>query len=379
MSISKKNYGGTKEETLLKGSVVLCTHGILADQNAFNSMFDFINGEYLYYNVYALKPIKPDTLYLTQNNIKTDTVKSAITGYINAHPNKNLMISVGFGEEFDAWGKIDEQVSFMSEIVNGVQDAINASEHKTHPIILLGHSKGGLVNMNCALNNSNVKKIISVGTPYEGTILDHLVSFALDVGAGMVSGGIYCITQAILDSINNNRKRLIYKMCQILINQSVVDINIASKWKNRSRYIPCTAIATDVVEFKAAHSTFSGDYVVPLSSANGSVLENIKSFTETEGKVTLDESFIRDAFSQNETFANMIHLLADILEDDTSLLFKTMQVFSLLFQALKEVLEDGGELIRNSMKLAHFDIVNQGYSQLNNTLVVIHIVGGINA
>ncbi len=144
------NSSGFVEPPITQKLILLGQHGYHGSSGQFNKLFEnLIEIDSKMYNY-------PD-LVLTRGIAVEDL------------PEKLEKPITLFKTEFenDAIGPIAEQADDLEKIISKLKEKYNDVK-----IVLIGHSKGGLVNMRCAINNHNyVDGLISVGTPYNFNIM----------------------------------------------------------------------------------------------------------------------------------------------------------------------------------------------------------------
>lgn len=367
-------YNTAQVVKLIKGSVILCIHGFSSSKYAFDSMIETMEKNQLFNDDYACTSLyyNNSRIYLTEVDINNNSFTNNLKKLIKENKNKNIFIPVGFKN--DSLGFINNQVSEMNAYVNYIITILQ-DLNLNIPIILLGHSKGGLVGMNCALKNANVSKIISVGTPYDGTIIDTIFNAIADVILNKFTFNIWEIASDILELFKINHQKLFDEIAQAAISNVVTDATIIEKWSRRNRYIPCTIIGTDAIEFNLGDNNFSGDYVVPLSSSCTSRLKGVTIYKIDSKKITISISNLIKTLGQTKSFTQIKDLLIYYLNGGTIPQDIFQKILNLIFESFKEA----SLKLDNSLDLAHCSIFGHSKYMLNNTEVCLRIVAGINA
>lgn len=156
-----------------RGYIVLFQHGIFGDEtsfseaieklvkqapkrhiaypNSFINMNDYKKGEYG----------KSYMFEKTESQIEFNNIISGIASFAKEHPDHNILIRTRLSGENKA-DSIQNQKEKLALIVRRLHAVIDG-----RPIVLVGHSQGGLVNMETALICPNyIDKIISLNTPF---------------------------------------------------------------------------------------------------------------------------------------------------------------------------------------------------------------------
>lgn len=361
---------------LLKGSIVLCVHGVWSDGYTFDSMIKKMENNYLFnynYGCSSLYDESGNRIYLNGSNVKDANYRKNLKKLIANNKDKNLFIPVNF--ENNHWGLISHQTNELSSYVDFIHSILNEA-NLNMPIILLGHSKGGLVSMNCALDNAKVTKLVSVGTPYDGTILDCVFNAVADGILGRVTGGIWNIISSIVEIFDGHYVNLFNEFAQTVISGVITDAAIIEKWNSKKRYIPCTIIGGDAVEFSLNGNKFSGDYVVPISSACTPRLNNTTIYEINNTKIKITVSNLIHTLMKTESFSKIKDMLIDYVNNGLKLSAESFKTFVDLFM---NSLKEAGIDLGYSLDIAHCSMLGHERYILNDTEACLRIVAGLNA
>lgn len=283
----------TPTPALPNGAIVLFQHGYSSNGRAH---------EDLVYNLTKARPsqIKSVANIMSQNNLHRF---NETTLFAN-NPDKTILIKTEFS---DNRGFIEFQVYELKLMIDRIQSVLGTSR----PIYLVGHSKGGLVNMRFSLTYPGVvKKLISVGTPYNLNML----AFAQGVLAEVLDHDLF---KAALDL--SWKGKLALEGVNFLMDQYVTDKDLSSPatyaalrthWNNSRNKPHLTAIGCSQIG-TSADPKAGGDIIVPYTAQ---VADGYKDVV----KVELSDRYIK-VFPDNlwgwlKLSVNKVEQLRDIID-----------------------------------------------------------------
>jgi pimeloyl-ACP methyl ester carboxylesterase len=169
--MSSFNNGGVINRK--KGSIVLFQHGIFGNEDSFTEAIAKLVKQApnrhiafpdTFINMNSFKKMGYNNTYLFETPESqlefNDTIKN-IALFAKDHPNHNILVRTRLSGINKA-DSIQNQKEKLALIVRRLYDLIDG-----RPIVLVGHSQGGLVNMETALKcPSYIDKIISLNTPF---------------------------------------------------------------------------------------------------------------------------------------------------------------------------------------------------------------------
>lgn len=230
--------------------IVLAQHGYHGDNSQFNGLFE---------NLGNIDSGTYDCSSLILNRHVT----------VDKLPNLTKQITL-FRTEFEheAIGPISEQADDIRAIITTLRE-----KYENVKIILLGHSKGGLVNMRCAINNPGyVDGLISIGTPYNFNIMGFVQGLLDDILLAAKNVGDFLG----IDELEENLKDLYEKMNTTFVDDDLGNPEVAKALKKEWNALPIKdtpkLFTIGVSQLgKTDNYKGGGDFVVAASSqvANG--------------------------------------------------------------------------------------------------------------
>ena len=170
-SSSTNKYDYEEKEFFLKGSVVLCQHGFLGEENTMNPLFDNLKNNVLrsFYNCEFCEGV----IRTIDLSYKKDSIKEVVDK-IKANPDHNVFVRTLFRDS--KYGDVSDQAKELANMINQIRYYL-----PNIPIVLIGYSKGGVVNLKCAIDNPGlIDCIINVGTPHEDTFIQDIIQTIAD-------------------------------------------------------------------------------------------------------------------------------------------------------------------------------------------------------
>lgn len=274
---------------ILKGSIVICVHGLFGDGNTLNALFDnldssayksYFNGKIIFGTVNA-------------ENMEGSSVLASLNRQVAVDRTKNYFIKVTLKNS--QFGTITEQVNSLNKVVDKVL---------TYglPIVLLGYSKGGVVNMRYSLTYpGKVAKLISIGTPHTDTFIQDIIRIIVKkLKAGLPN---ILFVDDIVEQAYEKLGDIVNYGVGSLLNGWVTDSGLVDAWNKPGESRPkVTTIRGDAIKID---DTFVSDFIVPDDSASAVLFKNI-----THRYALSDEMA---TFSQN-AFADKLGCAEDIYE-----------------------------------------------------------------
>lgn len=121
-----------------------------------------------------------DTSYCFILNLRNDNGSHKIYNFDFNNESQYSKISSSSSDEYNTY---DEYVKLVDKLVFSYLDCLPEDEFLIPRINLIGHSRGGILNMQYAIEHPNlVDSLFSIGTPYNGSLLYDLCYFnGLDI------------------------------------------------------------------------------------------------------------------------------------------------------------------------------------------------------
>ena len=147
--------------------VVLCQPGLLCTENTFDPMWK------------TLKSLEQSTtISIVDEILKADSINSIEIERVLRRQRNISKISFFKTLFANPIGRVDDQIEELHSIVVRVKEIFGNDV----PVFLVGYSKGGLVNMRyVSVYKGYIKNITSIGTPYENSYLQTILSLSDDV------------------------------------------------------------------------------------------------------------------------------------------------------------------------------------------------------
>lgn len=294
---------------------------------------------------------------ITKNDLPNYNVDSnpfkRIQDVYNDKNNANVFVKIAFTNDTD--GTIAEQTEELSSVINKLRN-----EFPNKKIATVGYSKGGVVAMNCAIDNPGyIDNLISIGTPYTTTIANHAAGFVencvklfLDIaslGDILLNPGLYATLYVAYAT--NVIEDLFVSVVNLFLNGQVVLPNLKSRWNQLGNRPSFTPIATRAL---VIDGDLESDFVVPVESALASGFEgkkysdDILLIRNPAKKITIATGQYTDHVFD---LGNLVALLNGLPSITTVSSF--IQLFSDFFTLILSVTNESAETKREVAKYAH--------------------------
>lgn len=360
------NYGYNNQEVLLKGSVVLCQHGFLGHEGTMNPLFENLKNNPLKGTFGA---VFCDNLLKYTELSPTNKAVLEIKEKLTQNPERNVFVRTLFSNP--TYGDVSTQARELKEMIQAIR-----KNHPNIPIVLVGYSKGGVVNCKCAIENEGmIDKIINVGTPHDDTLVQDIIQI---IGNGLKEkyGSILGIPvkpaqdaiQYLIDLINEG--------IDDILNEKVTYKSLKDEWNRMSVRPKFTPIAGEAIE---VNGEFNGDFVVPTESAMATgfrgktFTNNLSNFTVNDEKVTITTSQIRNAMGDCAFVLDILSAASEaILECDVVAIIET------LFDIIANIVQNDGDFAK-CLKLAHISMLGSEDFLLTHDTIGMRVFAGLNA
>lgn len=360
------SYGYGNQEVLLKGSVVLCQHGFLGHEGTMNPLFENLKNN----------PLKGSFGAVFCNNLlkyselsPTNSAVLEIKDKLTQNPEANVFVRTLFSNP--QYGAVSTQARELKEMIQAIR-----KNHPNIPIVLVGYSKGGVVNCKCAIENEGmIDKIINVGTPHDDTLVQDIIQIIanglkdkygsiLGIPVKPAQDAIQYLTDLINDGVDD------------VLNETVTYKNLKTEWNNMSVRPKFTPIAGEAI---VVNGEFNGDFVVPTESAmatgfRGKTFADIlTNFIVDDDKVTIATSQIRNAMGEFEFVLDILSAASEaILECDVVAIIET------LFDIIANIVQNDADFAK-CLKLAHISMLGSEDFLLTHETIGMRVFAGLNA
>lgn len=363
---------------VLKGSIVICVHGLFGSATQLNLLFDnlktsaykdYFDAVILDGSVYA-EMIDADRTKLSDTddiNKKdiTDALLNNLKSCVDNDQTKNYFFKVELKDSKD--GKITDQVDSLHKVVTKIQDY-------NLPIVLLGYSKGGVVNMNYVFaykDDVNISKLISIGTPHTTTIGQEVVEIIIDRLIEKVPEMILNLDEVVVKAYEKLGD-LASSGIGLILNGWVTDDELADKWNSLESRPKVTTIRGDAIKVR---DKFISDFVVPDESANAIGFNGI---THRYGLKDEMATFSLEEFKEKLNSEEVVECLKNVAEKITS--FDVEEVSEAVLELITTVINKLEiEEYEECLKLAHLELFNSGVSLLTHKTTAKYVYFGLYA
>ena len=359
-------YGYNNQEVLLKGSVVLCQHGFLGKKRTMNPLFETLKKNPMcgaFGAVFCEKLLEYSEL--SPQNPAILEIKEKIT----QDPESNVFVRTLFSNP--KYWDVSTQARELKEMICTIRN-----NHPNIPIVLVGYSKGGVVNCKCAIENEGmIDKIINVGTPHDDTLVQDLIQI---IGNALkdefklfdkipIKPAQEAI-QYLIDLINSGFDNI--------LNEKVTYKNLRDEWNRMYIRPKFTPIAGEAI---VINGEFNGDFVVPTESAMATgfrgktFVDDLSNFIVDDEKVTISTSQIRNAMGDCSFVLDILSAASKaILECDV------VAIVEALFDIIANVIENDADF-KKCLKLAHMSMLGSNDFLLTHDTIGMRVFAGLNA
>ena len=364
---------------VLKGSIVICVHGLFGSATQLNSLFDnlktsaykdYFDAVILDGSVYA-EMIEADRTKLSkEDDIKqkdaTDRLLNDLKTYVGNNPNKNYFFKV---ELKSPWaGLLNTQVDSLHKVVSYVR-------RFNLPIVLLGYSKGGVVNMRYVKEygeKSPISKLISIATPHTETFLQEAIRIIFDKLKDDVPNMILYADEVVKLAYSIVEEKLVNKI-DLLPNWWITDKTLMDKWNSVESKPKVTTIRGDAINVR---EHFISDFVVPDNSADALGFEGItRRYRIKDEMATLSFAELKERLGSGKEWFNYLKNVAEKIVSSEDV--KVVEAFyELLTKYMEKIRID--EYVE-CMKLAHTDLLDLGYCLLDHKSTAKYVYFGLYA
>lgn len=346
--MSYNSTSGTATNKYDIKTVVLFQHGYQGNAGIFTNLIKNI-----------LKSSEPNKQYQTYPEVIRKDSHDLVFDNLKKVNGKLVLIKTEFTNKID---RVINQVYELNTIITKIKAALGYEVD----IILVGHSKGGLVNMKYAITYpGTIKKLVSVGTPYNFNFMGFAQGILNDLveKAGTVAEflnlenltSVFKIIQSFFDEI----------VCDEDLGDSQFSQQLRSDWSSLpARLRPIiTTIGCSQLGYNADVNT-GGDLVVSLPSqlANG--------YSCINSRVTISENYIYIIHKWYDIFHKNVYLYEQFLDlKDTIFYIKELDALEAFFGIILT------SLISNNERNDVYDLIHT--RELKNESVALAVIGGI--
>lgn len=292
--MSKSN--STPTPALPNGAIVFFQHGYQGNGSAHVDL------------VKNLKDARPSSIYKVDMVMRSDNRQMFNTSNLNAKfPDETILIRTEFSNKI---GRIHDQVFELKRMIDRVRSVLGT----TRPIYLVGHSKGGLVNMQLTITHPGlVKKIISIGTPYNFNIMGFAQSILDDIFEDASIKAIKASKPIIATALAGASNLLDQFVSDEDLGNPDTFRNLKNNWNALTNKPQLTAIGCSQIGLKH-DSKSGGDIVVSYASqvADG-YKDVIKKLVDDKYIKVLPDNlwgWLKLALNRNERISDIIESLA---------------------------------------------------------------------
>lgn len=357
------NYGSTS--TILKGSVVFCQHGFLGNESTMNPLFENLKS-HPYSNFYRC--IFCDYLLRYSELCPTNNAIKEIKEKVNANPTSNVFVRTLFSNP--TYGDVSTQANELKEMIKEVKKT-----YPNVPIVVVGYSKGGVVNCKCAIDNPGlIDRIINIGTPHDDTLVQDLINI---IGDSCIEKYGYIgkieiplvrdAVQALVDLANSG--------VDAIMNEKIIYTELRNEWNkltNKPKFIPIAGEAIVV------NGEFNGDFVVPTESAIASGFRGrtyngiINNFIVDDDKLTIETSKIRDTLKNGDFLFDILGSFSEAIIG-----FDAVKIVEALYDIIYNVFANDSDLTK-CLNLAHTSFLGHDDFILTHNTIGSRVLAGFN-
>ena len=358
----------------------MLVHGLNSDgngmQNFANTMMS-LGTICDYYNL-----VDSNTI-INKNLAESKNAFDKIESCYSANPNANVMVKVSFSN--DKFGSVDKQTEELATIIENLNDRFHDKK-----IVTVGHSKGGVVSMNCAIENPGyIDKLISIGTPYTTTIFEHLIDFVCEIVENICLNSIINIYKnpVLYGEIyvlfaTNIVKDIMTNAFESISNKYITKKGLKQKWNSMTNKPKFTPIATRALVINGCKES---DFAVPVESALADGFEG-KSFTNDYLLVKDDNFKISITAKKYATefvdFASVLSRINGMVNISNAL--DLFDYLSMIIPFLLSINDENDYVKRCTARYVHAqipvinDLLGSDNESLNNPEVALRVLAGLN-
>lgn len=291
---SNYNTNICDQEKMQSGAVILCQHGYLGSAGQFSGFCNLVKKKESITSIVMDKHMTKNISEIDKN-LETVCKDSRNNG-------KMIFIRTEFSNNI---GRITEQVIELNLMVDRVKKYINSDV----PIILVGHSKGGLVNMRYSITYpGKIAKLVSVGTPYNFNAMGFLQGMLDDV-VGFASKTSFLSGHPLLATAFKGIEQLLdWYVSDEDLGDYRTFVDLQRDWNSLVNKPVITTIGCSQIGWKADPMT-GGDLVVSIAS------QLAKGYNGITARPKLSTNYVHiDHFSFLEQLKLRTHVW-DTLED----------------------------------------------------------------
>ncbi len=362
---TNKYYNTGKKEYIIKGSIVLCQHGFKGNDGTIDPLFENLKNN-AFKSFYGCEFCNNTLKYseLSSDNVAVKEIED----YINKNPERNVFVKTLFSNS--QYGHVTTQAAELYEMINLLK-----GKYPDRPIVLIGYSKGGVVNCKCAIEHEGlIDRIINIGTPHEDTLVQDIIQILGDAMKEKYGEILYIpnvpvqlAIQALVD--------LLKLGVDNVLNEVVTYKNLKNEWNNmsiRPKFIP---IAGEAI---VMNGEFNGDFVVPTESAIASGFRGrtynsiIDNYVVKDERVSIDTSRLKYALANSQ-------IAFELLENASEAIIghNATKIVEVLYDIVTNIIENDGDL-KKCLKLAHTPLLGCSDSILTHNTIAMRVLSGFN-
>lgn len=353
---TKTKYYPSSTSTPLKGGVILCQHGFLGNENTITPLFENLKN-----NSFS----KDYNCYFCENVFRTSELESSaalveIQTQLQKDPTSNVFVRTLFRNA--QTGDVRDQADELFHMIKKVNARCPSA-----PIVVVGYSKGGVVNCKCAINHPGfIDKIVNIGTPHTDTMFQELIYIIRDkLSSAFGRIDRLPIVGDFVEKLVNEADNGIDKV----LDGPVSYMNLQKEWNGLSRKPTTTLIAGSAIELNERES----DFVVPRRSALAEDFTGIKNrFEVDEEEVKIDTDIVKQLMGDASCVLDALGMISQLTLD-----VDIVKIVEVLVDIIYNTIQNNGDYLK-CFKLAHTKILGNDYI-LTHPMVCNKVFAGINA
>lgn len=364
--LTSDTYKNYSNQCTLRGAVVFCQHGFLGNEDTMLPLFETLK----------TKTFKNDnSAYFCNGVLRYSELRAGnatLNEILSTHeqrPEKNIFVRTLFSNP--QYGAVTTQAAELKEMIGFVR-----AKYPNIPVVVIGYSKGGVVNCKCAIDNPGlIDKIINIGTPHEDTLVQDIVQIVGDeleekfgTFAGIEIKPARDAIQFLVNNINN--------FVDTVMDGPIIYKKLKSEWNALSKKPKFIPIAGEAI---VVNGEFNGDFVVPTESAiaegfrGRTYLSRIEHFKVKTDRLTISTSQLRAGMGN---CAFVLDILATF--SDAILKFDVVKTIECLFDIIANIVQNGDNIV-DCLDLAHMSMFNNPDFILTHEEIAYYVVEGLNA